>query len=210
MCESIAGRGPRETACGPRRKPAAPLVGSIVAGTDGVCFYVFEANSSRVVKTHRIPVDTVPTTRDGHAEQNPEAIVDAARACVDNALASGEVSRADVAAVGVANHRASVVAWDKSTGEPLCNAILWSDNRAARLANDYARAYGTYKFHRVCGLPFSPYFSAFKIAWLLRNVAAVANAHAQGRCYFGTVDTWLLWNLTGGVKGKWTGPALSM
>lgn len=181
----------------------SPLVGSVVVHTNEVCFYAFRANSGDAVKTYRVPVKNVFTVRPGHAEQDPKAILNAVRVCVENTVVAGSVCGANVVAVGLSNHRSSVVAWDKNTGAPLCNAILWSDNRSACVANEYSAAGSgdAFRFQKVCGLPFSPYFSAFKIAWLLRNVIAVINAYKEGRCYFGTVDSWLLWNLTGGMRG---------
>lgn len=107
----------------------------------------------------------------------------------------------DVVAVGIANHRGSVVAWNRSTGMPLCNVMLWSDNRTAAAVDRYTRTHGKYRFQGVCGLPFSPLFSAFKIRWLIDHNDLVAKACADGTCCFGTVDSWLLWNLTGGPAG---------
>lgn len=107
----------------------------------------------------------------------------------------------NVVAVGIANHRGSVVAWNKDTGVPLSNVILWSDNRTVGMVAEYSRTYGTYRFQSVCGLPFSPCFSAFKIKWLMDNDQMVRSAYREDICFFGTVDSWLLWNLTGGVNG---------
>jgi len=107
-----------------------------------------------------------------------------------------------VVAVGIANHRGSVVAWNRRTGEPLCNVILWSDNRTAAMVDEYLRTNDKYRFQGVCGLPFSPYFSAFKIKWLLVNDVKVMSAYRGGDCYFGTIDSWLLWNMTGGKNGE--------
>lgn len=101
----------------------------------------------------------------------------------------------DVMAVSIANHRGSVVAWNRDTGTPLCNVVLWSDKRTAAAMDGYTRTHGKYRFQGVCGLP-------FKIQRLIDYNERVAAAYANGTCCFGTVDSWLLWNLTGGPTGE--------
>jgi glycerol kinase len=91
--------------------------------------------------------------------------------------------------------------WDKFTGKPLHNAIVWLDLRTAELADELTKAGGQDRFRDICGLPISTYFSAMKFLWLQRHVPEVAQAIAEGRALFGTIDTWLIWNLSGGVDG---------
>lgn len=114
----------------------------------------------------------------------------------------GEVTVGRVVTVGLATRRNAVVAWNKSTGMPLCNAILDNDNRTSAVADEFLRTQDSSRFRSVYGAPFDPNFGAFKIKWLLENNTDVMTAHENGNCYFGTLDTWLLWNFTGGIDGE--------
>lgn len=183
-------------------KAKESLVGTIVVNTNEVGFYTFKANCSDVVKSHHMAVKDVETSRAGWSEQDPMVILSAVQECISNTTTpGGMVMGLRVVTVGVANQRGSVVAWNRRTGGPLSNVILWSDNRTATMVDDYLKTNDKYRFQKVCGLPFSPYFSAFKIKWLLNNVGKVMSAYRVGDCYFGTIDTWLLWNMTGGKDG---------
>ncbi|XP_060849614.1 glycerol kinase-like [Rhopalosiphum padi] len=183
-------------------KAKVSLVGAIVVNTNYVGFYAFKANCSDVVKSHHVVIKDAETSGEGWSEQDPMAILSAVQECISNTTCpGGMVMGVRVVAVGVANQRGSVVAWNRRTGEPLCNAILWSDNRTAAMVDEYLKTNDKYRFQKVCGLPFSPYFSAFKIKWLLSNNVKVMSAYRIGDCYFGTIDTWLLWNMTGGKDG---------
>lgn len=114
----------------------------------------------------------------------------------------GEVTAGHVLTVGLATHRNAMVAWNKNTGMPLCNAILDNDKRMSVMVDEFLRTQDQSRFRSVYGTPFAPGFGAFKIKWLVENDAKVVAAHENGDCYFGTLDTWLLWNLTGGIDGK--------
>lgn len=179
------------------------LVGSIVVELDSVSFYTFYPNSSYVVKSYGpVPLELVNNLDEGRKEQDPATILEAVKKCIEQVvLPGGQVLSAPVVAVGITNHRSSVLAWNKWTGEPLCNVVLSSDNRAVSMVNKYLQTYNMYMFQKICGLPFSPIFSAFKIKWLIENDLKVKSAYKRGVCYFGTVDTWLVWNLTGGKQG---------
>ncbi|VVC29437.1 Carbohydrate kinase, FGGY, N-terminal,Carbohydrate kinase, FGGY, C- [Cinara cedri] len=184
-------------------KANSSLVGSIVVKTDSVSFYSFKANSTYVVKSHG-PMLLLRQTDDqeGCVEQEPMEILETINKCINKVVVpSGNTIGLKMVAVGVTSHRSSMLAWDRWTGHPLCNVIMRSDNRATEIVNEYLQIYDKYKFQTVCGLPLSPLFSAFKIKWLLNNNTKVQVAYEQGRCYFGTVDTWIVWNLTGGTKG---------
>jgi glycerol kinase len=112
-----------------------------------------------------------------------------------------------VAAVGIANQRETVVVWDRRTGEPLTNAVVWQDTRTADLCNELAREGdgdaegGQDRFRGRVGLPLATYFSGPKLRWMLENLPAVRAAADAGHALFGTIDTWLIWNLTGGLRG---------
>ena len=131
-------------------------------------------------------------------------ILESTKTCLDKAIERLEAeggSAADVVGVGITNQRETTIVWDKHTGKPLHNAIVWLDLRTAELAAELEAAGGQDRFRATCGLPVSTYFSAVKLLWLMRNVPAVAQAIADGRALFGTIDTWLIWNLSGGVDG---------
>lgn len=110
----------------------------------------------------------------------------------------------DIVAVGVTNQRESTIVWSPQTGLPLHNAVLWMDVRTSstvdKLAEKIPNQDKNY-YRKVCGLPLSTYFSGVKLRWLKDNVSDVAAAIDDGNCFFGTVDTWLLWHLTGGPNG---------
>uniref|UniRef100_A0A8D9FB89 glycerol kinase n=2 Tax=Cacopsylla melanoneura TaxID=428564 RepID=A0A8D9FB89_9HEMI len=108
----------------------------------------------------------------------------------------------DIVAIGITNQRETTILWDSKTGKPLYNAIVWSDVRTKGIVDEYSSRLKNTEFLRtICGLPISTYFSAVKINWLLNNVEEVQSAVKDNRCLFGTVDSWLVWNLTGGTDG---------
>jgi len=117
------------------------------------------------------------------------------------ALARADITRHDIAAVGITNQRETTVLWDKRSGEPIHNAIVWQDTRTQPLVDRMAEDGGRDRFRDLTGLPLASYFSATKIAWMLENVASARELADQGHLAFGTTDTWLLWNLTGGPDG---------
>ena len=143
----------------------------------------------------------------GWCEHDPAVILGTVTTCISETLrkleAGGSFSRADVAAVGITNQRETTVVWDRRTGTPLYNALVWLDSRAADTVARFAEEseQGKDRFREVCGLPLMPCFSGMKLRWLLDNVPAVAEGAAAGTALFGTVETWLIWNLSGGVEG---------
>lgn len=137
-------------------------------------------------------------------EHDPDEIVATVTQCAEGALAAASAAGtpARVVAVGLTNQRETVVAWDTATGRPLHHAIVWNDGRTAGVCRGVEAAHGGRDaFRATTGLPVSPYFSAYKIVWLLKHVPAVADAAAAGTLTFGTIDAWLVWSLTGGVAG---------
>ncbi len=116
------------------------------------------------------------------------------------ALANGKMSAADVLAVGITNQRETTLLWDRASGKPIHNAIVWQDRRTAPWCREMAAKIGDKELGKRTGLLFDAYFSASKIAWLLDNVAGARAAAEKGKLAFGTVDTFLLWRLTGGKQ----------
>lgn len=138
----------------------------------------------------------------GWTEHDPEEIYDSVVKCCDEALKKAGASKSDVAAIGITNQRETTVAWDKETGKPLYKAIVWLDVRTSETVAKLCKGpQGKDRFRKKVGLPVSTYFSAVKMRWLLDNVPEVKEAADAGRCCFGTIDSWLIYKLTGGKDG---------
>ena len=134
-------------------------------------------------------------------EQDPQEIVRSVEICIEEAtkaFINSGYSASDIKAVGITNQRETTLVWDSETGEPLHNAIVWTDTRTQPIVQEMRGRKGADKLQGICGLPLSTYPSAVKLIWLLRNSEAVKSAYAEGRLCFGTVDTWLLYKLNGG------------
>ncbi|WP_083090378.1 glycerol kinase GlpK [Actinomyces vulturis] len=138
----------------------------------------------------------------GWVEHDAAEIWRTIRAVVASALSQAEVNSGHLAAVGVTNQRETVVAWDKTTGEPLCPAIVWQDTRSQEICDELAAEsdLGVDRFRERTGLPLATYFSGPKMLWMMRNYDAVRQAAQDGRLLIGTTDSWVTWNLTGGVE----------
>ncbi|MEO8623560.1 MAG: glycerol kinase GlpK, partial [bacterium] len=139
--------------------------------------------------------------RAGWVEHDPKEVWDNVREVVGQALAKADVTRHDIAAVGITNQRETTVIWDKHTGKAVYNAIVWQDTRTQHIVDRLAADGGVDRFKAKVGLPLSTYFAGTKIVWILENVAGVRERANAGDLLFGTMDTWVLWNLTGGIDG---------
>ena len=139
--------------------------------------------------------------RPGWVEHDPQEIWRCVQEVVAQALYTGGLNAKDLAAVGVTNQRETVVVWDRNTGEPVCNAIVWQDTRTADICKSLAAVGGADQLRRKVGLPLATYFSGPKLKWILEHDSKVAARAAAGELLFGTIDTWLIWNLTGGPSG---------
>ncbi|HOT33564.1 MAG TPA: glycerol kinase GlpK [Rhodoglobus sp.] len=136
----------------------------------------------------------------GWVEHDPVEIWDNTREVIGQALGKANLTRHDIAAVGITNQRETTVVWDRTTGLPVYNAIVWQDTRTQSIVDRIA-AGDVDRFKEKVGLPLATYFSATKIAWILENVQGARARAEAGELAFGTMDTWLLWNLTGGIHG---------
>ncbi|XP_045507840.1 glycerol kinase-like isoform X2 [Colias croceus] len=182
------------------------LVGAIDDGTKTVRFVIYEAERSEELAAHQLD-KTELQPQEGWCEQDPMEIIHHIRVCAENAidqLTELGYSKEDIVTLGITNQRETTIAWDKFTGEPLHPAIAWHDIRTdstvdAILAKVPDRNKNYLK--NISGLPISPYFSALKMRWLKDNVKAVRRASRDKRLLFGTVDSWIIWNLTGGPHG---------
>jgi glycerol kinase len=137
----------------------------------------------------------------GWVEHNPKEIWDNAKEVVDEALSKANLSRDDIVAVGITNQRETAVVWDKNTGEPVYNAIVWQDTRTQDIVDELAKDGGVERFKQKVGLPLATYFSGTKIKWILDNVDGARKRAEAGDLLFGNTDAWLTWNLTGGPDG---------
>ncbi|WP_124038948.1 glycerol kinase GlpK [Neoactinobaculum massilliense] len=137
----------------------------------------------------------------GWVEHNPKEIWSAIRITVGDTLARAQINRHQLAAVGITNQRETTVVWDRHTGEPVYNAIVWQDARTEEIVSDLIAKEGANKYIDRVGVPISTYFSAFRIKWILDNVPGVRERAEAGDLYFGNMNTWVLWNLTGGING---------
>jgi glycerol kinase len=137
----------------------------------------------------------------GWVEHNPKEIWDNVREVIGQALSKANLTRHDIVAVGITNQRETAVVWDKNTGEPVYNAIVWQDTRTQSIVDRLSADGGGDRFKDTVGLPLSTYFAGTKIVWILENVEGARERAEAGDLIFGTTDTWVLWNLTGGVDG---------
>lgn len=169
-------------------------------------FQVFAAENAEVLTYHQIPIK-LSYPKKGWVEQDPVEILEAVRECLSQTVVNLQqltIDPSDIVAIGIANQRETTVVWDSITGKPLYNAISWMDIRTIDLVDDIEKK--TSKSNKnylkeISGLPISPYFSALKLKWLLNNIPAIEKAVEMKRCMFGTIDSWLIWNLTGGING---------
>jgi len=137
----------------------------------------------------------------GWVEHDPGEVWLRTREVIGGALAGAGIEAGEVAAIGITNQRETTVVWDRATGEPVCNAIVWQDTRTGPLVRELAGAAGPDRLREAVGLPLSTYFSGPKISWILEHVAGARGRAENGELAFGTMDSWILWNLTGGVEG---------
>jgi len=137
----------------------------------------------------------------GWVEHDPMEIWGNTREAIGRALSQADVTRHDIVAAGITNQRETTVVWDKDTGEPVYNAIVWQDTRTQDYVDRLSANGGVDRFKEATGLPLATYFSATKIAWILDNVDGARAKAKSGQLLFGTMDTWVLWNLTGGPDG---------
>ncbi|CAI5772374.1 glycerol kinase isoform X1 [Podarcis lilfordi] len=183
-----------------------PLVGAIDQGTSSTRFLVFNAKTAELLSYHQVEIQQ-KFPKEGWVEQDPKEILQSVYECVEKTcekLKQLNVDIASIKAVGVCNQRETTVVWDKRTGEPLYNALVWLDLRTQSTVERLLKKIPGHNksfFKNKTGLPLSTYFSAVKLCWLLDNVKEVRQAVQERRALFGTIDTWLIWSLTGGKNG---------
>jgi glycerol kinase len=137
----------------------------------------------------------------GWVEHDPKEIWARCQEVLDEALAKAGATAADIAALGITNQRETTVVWDRNTGEPIHNALVWQDTRTDKLVDELSADGGQDRFRTKVGLPLATYFSGPKVRWLLDNVEGARAKAEAGDLAFGNIDSWCIWNLTGGVDG---------
>ncbi|MBO0608291.1 glycerol kinase GlpK [Myceligenerans salitolerans] len=172
---------------------------AIDQGTTSSRAIVFD-HAGTVVSTGQLEHDQI-FPQPGWVEHNPDQIWDNTRQVVGIALTRANINHADLAAVGITNQRETTVVWDKNTGKPVYNAIVWQDTRTQAIVDELGGDTGPDKYKSVVGLPLATYFSGPKVKWILDNVEGAREAAERGDLLFGNTDAWVLWNMTGGVEG---------
>ncbi|MGH9703592.1 MAG: glycerol kinase GlpK [Candidatus Acidiferrales bacterium] len=177
----------------------AKYVGAIDQGTSSTRFIVFDRSGKIVCSAQKEHKQIYP--RPGWVEHDPEEIWRCTRFVIAEAMLKKSLGPADLAAIGITNQRETTLLWNRKTGQPVCNAVVWQDTRVEEAVAEFSRAGGQDRYRLQTGLPLSTYFSSLKIRWLLRNVCGAREKAEAGEIIFGNVDTFLLWNLTGGAGG---------
>ncbi|MEW6045204.1 MAG: glycerol kinase GlpK [Bacillota bacterium] len=174
-------------------------VAAIDQGTTSTRFMVFDAEGRVVAMDQKEHRQIYP--RPGWVEHDPIEIWQRTQDVIRGALAKAGIGGSDIAAIGVTNQRETTVVWNRRTGQPYGNAIVWQDTRTAAICDALAKEGGQDRFRPKVGLPVATYFSGPKIRWILDNVPGARDAASRGEAVFGTIDTWLIWWLTGGPDG---------
>ena len=157
-------------------------------------------HAGREVARHQLEHEQI-LPRAGWVEHNPVEIWERTGSVLQTALNKSDLSAQDVVALGITNQRETALVWNRKTGRPYYNAIVWQDTRTDRIASALDRDGRGDVIRQKAGLPPATYFSGGKIQWILENVDGVREAAERGDAFFGTCDTWVLWNLTGGTRG---------
>jgi glycerol kinase len=177
----------------------ADYVGAVDQGTTSTRFMIFD-HSGNEVGRHQLEHEQI-LPQAGWVEHNPIEIWSRTATVISTALNKTSLTASDLAAVGVTNQRETAVVWDRKTGRPYYNAIVWQDTRTDRIASALDRDGRGDVIRRKAGLPPATYFSGGKVQWILENVDGVREAAERGDAVFGNTDSWVLWNLTGGTDG---------
>ena len=177
----------------------AEYVGALDQGTTSTRFMIFNHSGGVVGIDQKEHEQIYP--KPGWVEHDALEIWTRCQEVIKGALQKTGIKASDLAAVGVTNQRETTVVWDRKTGKPVHNAIVWQDTRTDNICNELAKDGGQDRFRAKVGLPLATYFSGPKVKWLLENVEGLRAKAEAGDLAFGNIDTWCIWNLTGGVNG---------
>jgi glycerol kinase len=174
-------------------------LGAIDQGTTSTRFIVFDKGGHIVSVAQKEHEQIFP--QPGWVEHDPAEIWQRTQEVISEALTKAGIGSQDLAAIGITNQRETTVVWEKATGKPVMNAIVWQDTRVAPEVAQFSAQGGQNRFRAKTGLPLSTYFSGLKLRWILKNVKGAEERAKNGELLFGNIDTFLLWNLTGGSRG---------
>jgi len=177
----------------------AKYVGAVDQGTTSTRFIIFD-HTGRIVGLDQKEHEQI-FPKPGWVEHNPMEIWKNTQEVVRGALAKTDIKGSDLAAIGITNQRETTVLWDKNTGKPFNNAIVWQCTRTDEICKELIKDGGQDRFREKTGLPVATYFSGPKIKWILDNNPDARDAARKGDVYFGTMETWVIWWLTGGPEG---------
>ena len=176
----------------------ASYIGAIDQGTTSTRFIVFDRGGRVVAIAQKEHEQIYPSP--GWVEHNPEEIWQRTREVIASATAKHNIRLRDLAAIGITNQRETTVVWNRQTGKPVANALVWQDTRVADYVAELAKAGGQDRFRGKTGLPLTTYFSGLKIRWILEHVQGAREMAEAGDVLFGNIDTFLVWHLTGGPR----------
>jgi glycerol kinase len=176
---------------------SSKYIGAIDQGTTSTRFIVFDRGGAIISSAQAEHAQIYP--KPGWVEHDPVEIWRNTLEVIATAMARAGITSSELAAVGVTNQRETTVVWNRRTGRPLHNALVWQDTRVDELVAEYSRNGGQDRFRERTGLPLASYFSALKLKWLLHHVPGARALAESGDALFGTIDSWLAWNLTGGA-----------
>jgi glycerol kinase len=177
----------------------ADYVGAIDQGTTSTRFMIFDHEGNVVGVDQREHEQIYP--KPGWVEHDPSEIMTRTSEVIDAALKKANIRASDLAAVGITNQRETTVVWDRTTGQPVYNALVWQDTRTQDIVTELSRDGGQDRFREKTGLPLATYFSGTKVKWVLDNVEGARAKAEAGDLMFGNVDTWVIWNITGATHG---------
>ncbi|KAK8084961.1 Actin-like ATPase [Apiospora hydei] len=177
------------------------FIGSVDQGTTSSRFIIFNSWADPVAM-HQIEFENL-YPQSGWHDQAPYELLDTVEECIEKAtekfVALGYL-KSQIKAVGITNQRETTICWDKNTGEPLCQAVVWPDTRTKDLVRELKNRPGAEKLTELCGLPLSTYPSSVKLMWMIKHHGEVSKAYEESRLAFGTVDSWLIYKLNGGIE----------
>ena len=174
-------------------------IAALDQGTTSTRFIVFDRSGKIISCAQKEHEQIYP--RPGWVEHDPEEIWHRTQQVIDEGMQQASLGPRDLAAIGITNQRETTIVWNRKTGEPLTNALVWQDMRVSDSVAEFSRHGGQDRFRHKTGLPLATYFSALKLKWILDNIPNARSQAKSGELLFGTVDTFLLWRLTGGTQG---------
>jgi glycerol kinase len=177
----------------------AQYAGAIDQGTTSTRFMIFDKGGRVVSISQKEHEQIYP--KPGWVEHDPMEVWSRTEEVVAGALKDAGIDKGDLSGIGITNQRETAVVWDRNTGEPVYNAIVWQDTRTDRICDELSKDGGQDRFRPKTGLPIATYFSAPKVRWILENVDGARARAEAGDLMFGNMDTWVIWNLTGGTDG---------